>query len=206
MPKKMPPTFYYIGNHPVVDFINTNISSSGKPVDLLETFSSLLDWLWKADYISKEEVELYEQRWGNSGEGARALEAAKELRSSLQAIIDTSNTGEEIADIYLEPINHLLKERVITTKIVKKDSGFDQERHIKIQTSDDILIPLAEAAIGFISQYDLALVKQCEGSDCVLYFYDNSKNNTRRWCSQKTCGNRMKVAAYLERQQAKNKL
>lgn len=205
MPKKFSPTFYFIGNHPVVDFINTNISVSGKRIDLLETFSRLLDWLWKADYLSKEEVELYEQRWGNSGEGARTLEAAKELRSSLLAIIDKSNKGEEVADIYLESINHLLKERVITTKLVKKDSGFDQVRQIKFQTSSDILIPLAEAAIVFISNYNLALVKQCEGSDCVLYFYDSSKNNTRRWCSQKTCGNRMKVAAYLERQQTKNK-
>jgi predicted RNA-binding Zn ribbon-like protein len=33
----------------------------------------------------------------------------------------------------------------------------------------------------------------------LRYFYDVSKNQTRRWCSMDVCGNRAKVAAYYHR-------
>ena len=46
---------------------------------------------------------------------------------------------------------------------------------------------------------DLALVKKCENPVCVLFFYDTSKNHSRRWCSMSVCGNRMKVAAHYQR-------
>ncbi|WP_422121526.1 CGNR zinc finger domain-containing protein [Providencia huaxiensis] len=42
-------------------------------------------------------------------------------------------------------------------------------------------------------------IRQCEASDCVLYFLDLTKSHRRRWCSMSTCGNRMKVAAFRER-------
>lgn len=29
---------------------------------------------------------------------------------------------------------------------------------------------------------------------CILFFYDTTKNYSRRWCSMSACGNRMKVA------------
>ncbi|WP_166238508.1 CGNR zinc finger domain-containing protein [Paenibacillus turpanensis] len=43
-------------------------------------------------------------------------------------------------------------------------------------------------------------MKKCENPECELLFYDQSRNATRRRCSQNAFGNRMKVAAFLERQ------
>jgi predicted RNA-binding Zn ribbon-like protein len=203
MPKKIAPAFYFIGNHPVLDFINTKIAVDGRPVDLLEKFTNLLEWLCKADFLSKEEADMYEQRWESSGIGEHIVTVARSLRSSLFAMIEKVKNGENAPEEYLENINNLLKEQVITTKLVMKDNVYVIERHVKIQEPLDILIPIAEAAIDFFSHYALHLVKKCENPDCVLHFYDNSKNSTRRWCSQKTCGNRMKVMAYLERQRNK---
>lgn len=39
-------------------------------------------------------------------------------------------------------------------------------------------------------------IKQCAHEHCVLWFYDTSKNGTRRWCSMTTCGNRAKAARH----------
>lgn len=205
MPKKIAPTFFFIGNHPVLDFINTLIAVEKKPVDLFSSFTDVLDWLRKAGYLTEEEALIYGQRWGSNGEGTRALEEAKQLRSHLLNMLLQCKRGEEVAELYMESINKLLKEQVVTTKLVKRNGGFAREQHSKIQESPDMLMPVAEAAVQFFSNYDMALVKKCENPDCVLHFYDNSKNSTRRWCSQKTCGNRMKVAAYLERQQIKSR-
>jgi predicted RNA-binding Zn ribbon-like protein len=39
-----------------------------------------------------------------------------------------------------------------------------------------------------------------------LYFYDTTKNHTRRWCSMTGCGNRAKAAAFYERKKSRVKL
>lgn len=203
MPKIIEPTFFFIGNQRVLDYINTKIAVNREPVDLLETFTNILDWLGKAGYLTKEKVDEYEFKWTNSDERSQAVEAARELRRSLLTIIQKSINGENVPNECIEYINLFLKEQTITTKLVKTEEGFVKEQHINIQKPYDVLFAVAEDAVNFFSDDDLSLVKKCENPDCVLYFYDTSKNSTRKWCSQKTCGNRMKVAAHLERKRDK---
>lgn len=42
----------------------------------------------------------------------------------------------------------------------------------------------------------------CSGEACKKYFVDLTKNNKKRFCDNKTCGNRAHVAAYRARQAA----
>lgn len=204
MPKKSAVDFVFIGNHPVLDFINTKIAVKGKPKDLLEEFTDLLEWLCKVNFLSDEEADRFEQKWGNSGEGEHVVAEARALRSNLLILVEKGKNGEEVPEESLEKVNQLLKNQVITTRLAMKNNAFVSERHVNIQKPIDVLIPIAEAAIEFFGHYDLKLVKKCSNPECVLRFYDNSKNSTRRWCSQKTCGNRMKVMAHLERRRKQN--
>ncbi|MET7769927.1 CGNR zinc finger domain-containing protein [Nocardia sp. NPDC005366] len=43
-------------------------------------------------------------------------------------------------------------------------------------------------------------IRQCAHPDCVLFFFDTSKNGTRRWHSMATCGNRTKAARHYRKQ------
>jgi predicted RNA-binding Zn ribbon-like protein len=45
-------------------------------------------------------------------------------------------------------------------------------------------------------------MKACRADDCQYAYYDTAKNKSRAWCSMQSCGNRAKVHAYRERQQA----
>ncbi|QYR19129.1 CGNR zinc finger domain-containing protein [Paenibacillus sp. sptzw28] len=198
MPKKIAPSFYFIGNHSVLDFINTKIAVGGKPVDLLADFSDLLEWLVKARFIIEVEANEYSRTWGSGKEGEAVVTTARALRSALLSLVEQRNAGRDVSE-HLEQINGLLRDRVITTKLVQMENGFAEKREVKVRKPTDLLAPIAEAAIEFFSHCEMQLVKKCENPDCVLLFYDQSKNATRRWCSQKTCGNRMKVAAFLER-------
>ncbi|GGK41763.1 CGNR zinc finger domain-containing protein [Nocardia camponoti] len=45
-------------------------------------------------------------------------------------------------------------------------------------------------------------IRQCAHPNCVLFFYDTSKNGTRRWHSMATCGNRAKAARHYAAQQS----
>lgn len=42
-------------------------------------------------------------------------------------------------------------------------------------------------------------LKLCRAQDCLLAFYDASKNRSRHWCSMSECGNRQKTRAYRAR-------
>ncbi|TQL18146.1 CGNR zinc finger domain-containing protein [Streptomyces sp. SLBN-134] len=42
-------------------------------------------------------------------------------------------------------------------------------------------------------------IRACGNSQCVLHFYDVSKNGTRRWCSMSGCGNRAKAQRHYAR-------
>ncbi|MFH8804637.1 CGNR zinc finger domain-containing protein [Streptomyces sp. NPDC017936] len=43
-------------------------------------------------------------------------------------------------------------------------------------------------------------IRSCGNPECVLHFYDVSKNGTRRWCSMAGCGNRAKAQRHYARQ------
>jgi predicted RNA-binding Zn ribbon-like protein len=42
-------------------------------------------------------------------------------------------------------------------------------------------------------------MKACRADDCLWAFLDTAKNQSRAWCSMRSCGNREKVRAYRER-------
>ena len=74
------------------------------------------------------------------------------------------------------------------------------ERVYSASTPEALLAPLAESAAELLAHADFDLIRQCEGQDCVLWYYDRTKAHRRRWCSMAICGNRAKVAAFRERQ------
>jgi predicted RNA-binding Zn ribbon-like protein len=47
-------------------------------------------------------------------------------------------------------------------------------------------------------------IRRCANPTCVLYFYDTSRNGTRRWCSMEGCGSRVKMARHYQRHRASN--
>lgn len=195
MPKKIAPSFCFIGNHPALDFMNTKVIADGKLVDLLQTSDDVWNWLNLSGLFvdqPSDSINLWR-------EGSTLVEEAVELRTALHAIVRQGMQGGEAAMEEVEQVNRFLRSKVITTTLLQQGGQFVSARHIEIQQPVDLLLPVAEAAVDLLTKYDLGLVKKCENPECVLHFYDNSKNSTRRWCSQKTCGNRMKVAAYLER-------
>ncbi|MGG4345418.1 CGNR zinc finger domain-containing protein [Paenibacillus lautus] len=200
MPKKIAPEFYFIGNHPVLDFVNTKIAVNGEPLDLLDTFDSLLDWMVKSNLLTEVERNLYRAAWSGAEEEAGIVEAARLLRDHLFHLIQPGSVNETLTQASLQYVNGLLKEQIFRTTLIAKDRAYSRKSRMLFRKPLDLLTPVASSAVDFLTTYDLKLVKKCENPACVLRFYDNSKNGTRRWCSPKTCGNRMKVAAYLERQ------
>ena len=42
-------------------------------------------------------------------------------------------------------------------------------------------------------------IKLCPADDCLVFYYDYSKNSSKRWCSMSSCGNRAKTRTYYRK-------
>lgn len=175
----------------------------GQPAELLCNWDDVLEWLVLMNFYTKEQLDAAIQKW-EYGKEESLVEDAIALRKSMLTMVQNRMRNIEVSEEEMSCINKVLQEQVITTKLIRKGHRFEAEKHVALRKPSDLLIPVAEAAVDLFCHYDIRLIKKCENPACVLYFYDNSRNSTRRWCSQKTCGNRMKVTAYLERQKNKD--
>ena len=87
------------------------------------------------------------------------------------------------------------------TRLRADGSGHATELWFEARQPEDLLAPLAHSAAALFATVDRKRVRKCR--QCVLHFNDTSKKGTRRWCSMRMCGNRLKVAAYAARRRRK---
>ncbi len=191
--------FLFIGNHPCLDFINTDLVIKETPTDLLETFDDLVAWLVESHLLRKQEADAVSRQFRDR-EKATMMEQAKALRTTLRAMVQQMAVGHGVPNTAVAAINQLLQQCPGYREVVKEGQGFKQQFVPSADKKEVLLASLARAASDLLSSADAALIKKCKNPACVLYFYDTTKNHARNWCSMQLCGNREKVAAYFERQ------
>ncbi|MEU6840413.1 ABATE domain-containing protein [Streptomyces sp. NPDC046716] len=62
------------------------------------------------------------------------------------------------------------------------------------------LAALAREAVEILGGDDGALLRECARPECTQVYLDRSRGHRREWCAMRTCGNRVKAAAYRARQ------
>jgi len=197
--------FLFVGNHPCLDFINTQIVVRANPVDLLGTFEDFIDWLVQAKLITKVEGDSASRGLSNK-EKEGLLQRARSFRSILREMAERRARRHAIAGAAVAEINRLLSQRQGAPQVIQTRGKFEQKFVSTGNQTDSLLTPLAEAASDLLCNVNPALIKKCGNAACILYFYDTTKSHTRNWCSMQLCGNRIKVAAHFQRKrQAKRK-
>lgn len=174
--------FLWIGNHPGLDFCNTEPVVDGHLVDLLADGADLGQWLAEAGSGRPAAVGDDTLAWG------------RQLRGRLRAFLDPATRGPEtrrqlnsvLADV---PATAAVDEsgRLVLHPPPGHPTGDDQRR------LDLLLLVIGAAAL------DPARVRRCANPACVLLFYDTSKSGRRRWHDMATCGNRAKAASHYAR-------
>jgi predicted RNA-binding Zn ribbon-like protein len=195
--------FYFVANTAWLDFVNTEVMSSNGRRDLLASYADLLDWVRVAGLLPEADVEAARERWIESPEAERALEAARGLRARLRAAAERLAGGETVADETLAAVNGLLARPTHATLVARAGDRYGREERWALAAADDVLVPVSESARDLLCDGDLSLVRKCRNPDCILYFYDTTKNHLRAWCSMSACGNRTKVAAHYRRRRAR---
>lgn len=197
--RKAKSKFVFLGNCKCIDFVNTEVSKGGRVEDLLADFTDLVAWSREAEILSPSQANHMLKSWNGTREGELALQTARELRARLRKAVGRLVDGKNVHQSAIDGINEHLRLQRGCYKLVKTRVGFVKTLESDFDKPSQILVPVAEAASDLLCYSDVGLVKKCESESCILYFYDVTKNHTRRWCSMGMCGNRMKVAAHYQR-------
>ena len=184
--------FIFVGNALWLDFVNTKIVDDGKPVDLLGSFDDLLAWL------SEVGVPVQNHSW-SAAQQKTLLESARKFRDTLRATAEQFYAKKEPSKSPIELINSILACKWTSPRLKQSAHTFQRKYATKLIRPEQILVPIAESVLELLCDGNTKLIKKCGNKECILYFYDSTKNHKRRWCSMEGCGNRMKVAAYWER-------
>jgi predicted RNA-binding Zn ribbon-like protein len=189
--------FLFVGNQVALDFLNTCPVQDGEPLELLPDFKALLRWFRAAELFSAGQAASLKEQWGESDRARRVLGAARELRERLRKDILAWERGVAIRPSTVEELNRLMVDHPMLTRLKATRNAFSKQLWIDPQQPADLFAPLAYSAATLFAEADRDRVRKC--SQCILHFYDTSKKGTRRWCSMRLCGNRLKVANYAAR-------
>lgn len=189
--------FLFVGNHLALDFLNTRPVLEAGPAELLSDFGTLLRWFRAAGLLHGRQALHLMREWGGDARAARLLREVRELRERLRKQVLAWEEGEAIRDSTIAELNRWMMKHPMLTRLEAYGANLTMELWFQPVEPEDLIAPLAHAAASLFAEADRTRVRKCD--QCVLHFYDTSKKGTRRWCSMRLCGNRVKVAAYAAR-------
>jgi predicted RNA-binding Zn ribbon-like protein len=190
--------FLFVGNHPCLDLINTQMIVQGNPTDLLGGCEDLVTWLVQASVVDKVQAAVVMTQWSHKDQ-EQLFDQGIRFRGTLREMVKRIVARKSIPDSAVASINQILSQCPGYPQLVYKKGGYVRQFQSQATQKGGLLAPLAEAASDLLCSGKLSLVKKCGNPACILYFYDTTKNHTRNWCSMQLCGNRIKVAAHYQR-------
>jgi predicted RNA-binding Zn ribbon-like protein len=192
-----------IGNLLCLDFVNTEVMSSGARADLVTDFAALARWAREAGILSDAEERAVVRASGRGPQAIAALEAARALRTALRGMAGDLANGKAPSPGAVAAVNAVLASGASVLQIERRSGAFTTRRQLVTTDAASLLVPVAESAAWLLEHGDSSFVRGCENPACILFFYDTTKNKRRRWCSMEGCGSRAKAAAYYRRTRGK---
>ncbi|MGH9820372.1 MAG: CGNR zinc finger domain-containing protein [Pyrinomonadaceae bacterium] len=191
--------FFWIANTLALDLANTLAADeNGRELDLLTTFDDLLEWVVDSGCTTRSAADTVKNIL-NIDQKKKMVELATGFRREMKAMAKALANGKPVPRSVIARINEVLREKQGHFELIQKAKGYDRRFQVEMDNVTDFVVPAAESAMDLLCYGDPKRVKKCEGSGCVLYFYDSSKPGHRRWCSMTACGNRAKAAQFYEK-------
>ncbi|MFD3520739.1 CGNR zinc finger domain-containing protein [Streptomyces sp. NPDC058653] len=128
--------------------------------------------------------------------GPRDLRAVQDVRTRFAEVFAAAGPRE---------VSRLLNELVAaagTTPQLTDHDGYDWHVHYfapDASMADHLAADCGMALAFIVVAGEQERLRRCEAPDCGHAFVDLSRNRSRRYCSSRTCGNRLHVAAYRAR-------
>ncbi|MEU2119862.1 CGNR zinc finger domain-containing protein [Streptomyces sp. NPDC016459] len=162
-----------------LDLVNTVWIDEGVRHDLLKRPGGLTTWLATAGFAD------------TVPSSQETLDALLVTRTALCALLDERAEPKEAINDLNETLRHGRILRVLST----------EGPEAVIDTDAPSWLPAWSAAETYLQllEENPDRIRKCANPECVLHFYDVSKNGGRRWCSMAGCGNRAKTRRHYTR-------
>ncbi|WP_330177918.1 CGNR zinc finger domain-containing protein [Streptomyces sp. NBC_01498] len=128
--------------------------------------------------------------------GPRDLRAVQAVRTRFAEVFAAPGPREAAA-----LLNDLVAAAGTTPQLTDHD-GYDWHVHYfapDASMADHLAADCGMALAFIVVAGEQERLRRCEAPDCGHAFVDLSRNRSRRYCSSRTCGNRLHVAAYRAR-------
>lgn len=193
-------TFEFSGGALCLDFANT-ARYHGREREELKSYDDLLAWSREAGVLGESDLRRLKREAAASPRAAeRALGRARALRAAIYHAFAAVAAGESVPPDALATLNESAVESWRSFRLVPAKDGF---AWALVPAGDSALdhprAAIARSATDLLTSADLGTVRECALDVCSWLFVDRSKNQKRRWCDMKTCGNRHKARRHYER-------
>jgi predicted RNA-binding Zn ribbon-like protein len=120
------------------------------------------------------------------------LRSLADLREFLRGVAENLADGRSLGAGDLRTLNSLLMVPA-RHKLVRHKNGFREELFPVRSGWPWILSRIAASLADTLTRHECERVKICANDGCRWAYYDVTKGRTRRWCNDRTCGNRDRV-------------
>jgi predicted RNA-binding Zn ribbon-like protein len=189
--------YLFIANDRALDFVNTAFAGG----DTVPDVAAFVGWLEAGGMLTADEARAALVR-AVGPEQERTIARVHAFRSAMRRMVGACVAGRAPAADDLAVTNAHLRRAPIHDELVAVDGGVASVRRVATDVPEALLYFVAEAARKLFTRKDVGAIRRCANESCTHYFYDASKNGTRRWCRMAGCGNREKVAALRSRRRA----
>lgn len=192
-----------IGGRLCLDFANTFTISEAINHEYLHSYTDLVVWGRHVGTLTDTEVENLNQAARLPAEAAAAFEQALTLRETIYQIFVAVARQQAPAPADVARLNVVLARAPGYRQILAIGAGFEWQLVQNFDALDSLLWPIAWSAADLLTSTALQQVRQCAHHEgCDWLFLDNSKNQSRRWCSMRWCGSRVKARHYYQRKRS----
>lgn len=194
MPQPAPYVFDRSAGHLALDFANT---VSGRltdaPIERLASYGDLVEFARQAAVLDEARADAL-RTWAAAHpvEAEAIRRRATRLRDALYALFRATPDGAAPSEADLAAL-------AAEQARLRVGPRFAWEWADGAEAPDAVLGPIVVAAVELLTSPRRERVHRCGADDCAWIFLDESKNQSRRWCDMKSCGNRMKARRYAER-------
>jgi predicted RNA-binding Zn ribbon-like protein len=166
-------------------FVNTlHKHASGAEDELLASPRELGEWLRRHDLLEPGDL--------TEADVAPVIE----LRESLRTLLLANNA----VDVDVRPAWAVLDDAARRGRVELRFADGAPELVAAAAGVDGAIGRIAALVQRTMADGTWPRLKACRAHDCEWAFLDNAKNQSRAWCSMRSCGNREKARAFRRRQ------
>jgi predicted RNA-binding Zn ribbon-like protein len=189
------------GGTECLDFSNTmGAHASDAPNEHLHSYEDLVSWGRQAKIVTERQAQrLLREAARHPAQATAVLTQAVLLRETIYRIFSAIAATRLPHRDDLDALNAALPEALTRLRVSRSAKGFVWSWAIEEEALDWILWPVVRSAAELLTSDELGRLRECANETCGWLFLDRSKNQSRRWCDMKSCGNLAKARRYYQR-------